>query len=747
MSKNRNIPELLAPAGSEDSLFAALAAGADAVYFGGQGFSNRMRAKNFTDESIKKAISLAHDAGALAYITVNTRVRDREIDDVLRLCETILGGEEKCDAVICADLGLGKIIRERYPHAVLHASTQTSLTSSADCDALLDLGFSRLVVPRELSRDEIAALSSKTEIDLEMFIHGAHCVSLSGQCLMSYFIGNRSGNRGECAQPCRLPYRLGNNSQSYPLSLRDMCLGGNILAVMESGVKSLKIEGRLKAPTYVYGVTKIYRTLLDDGRNASPDEIKALSDLFTRGFTDGYFTHRYFSMTGERSTEKNTRISNEIISKELKARIANEALAKKARALENKLPIRGKFILSAEKSELTLSALSRNENVTVTAFGALPSSAEGKALDSTSAAKNLTKFGSTPFVLSQDDLDCVIGENLWMPASALNELRRQAALLLEDELSKITETKSPAEISENSRISENSYRSDFSDKPNRTAKNLAGVNSADKKAAHRKKSAAEFLDARVLTKLSRDQKNTISDHFDVIYVPHESATEIKDIFRDSNTEIAAVLPALEPSSDRVERIIKNLAKSGIGLFMTHTVGQAAQAINNGCRADISFRGNITNTAAAEVYRDLGCESIFASPELPAAAVSAMGLSAIVYGKIPAMTLSRCIIAQSGKNKKCPMGNEGGRAKDPDRVSPHSCRCTITDRTGTVFSVFGQQNCENIIVNAHPVWMGDRMDSLKGADTLVMYFTDENAEEIIEIIKSYKNGEKGDGRRM
>ncbi|MBR4000352.1 MAG: U32 family peptidase, partial [Clostridia bacterium] len=175
------LPELLAPAGNEESLAAALAAGADAVYFGGRGFSNRMRARNFTDDSLKKAISLVHDAGAMAYITVNTRVRDRETDDVLALCEVILGGEETCDAVICADLGLASLIKERYPHAVLHGSTQTSCSSAADCEALRKLGFTRLVVPRELSYREISSLCRSTDTEIEMFVHGAHCVSLSGQ--------------------------------------------------------------------------------------------------------------------------------------------------------------------------------------------------------------------------------------------------------------------------------------------------------------------------------------------------------------------------------------------------------------------------------------------------------------------------------------------------------------------------------------------------------------------------------------
>ena len=186
--KRKKLPELLAPAGSEDALRAALAGGADAVYFGGSAFSNRMRAKNFTDEGLTEAIRLAHAAGAAAHITVNTRVRDREMDDALRLAERILGGkpEERADALIMADLGLAEEIRKRWPHAVFHASTQTSLGSAADSIELRKRGFSRLVLPREMDREEIASLCGGP-LEIEIFIHGAHCVSLSGQCLLSYY--------------------------------------------------------------------------------------------------------------------------------------------------------------------------------------------------------------------------------------------------------------------------------------------------------------------------------------------------------------------------------------------------------------------------------------------------------------------------------------------------------------------------------------------------------------------------------
>ncbi|MBR4932941.1 MAG: U32 family peptidase, partial [Clostridia bacterium] len=295
-------PELLAPAGSPEALSAAIEAGADAVYFGGALFSNRMRAKNFTDDELCSAIALASAYGVKSYITVNTRLRDRELSDAVSMAKELYSAG--ADAFIVADTGLAVALKNTLPSVELHASTQATGINSLDGEALKSLGFSRMVCPRELSMEELFRLVKDSPIEIEAFIHGAHCVSLSGQCLMSWAMGGRSGNRGECAQPCRLPYKLscGKVKTGYPLSLKDMNLARHVPSLISSGVASLKIEGRLKSPDYVYGVTKIYRALLDEGRGATDAELKALDDIFSRdGSTDGYFKSRYVSMTGMRA--------------------------------------------------------------------------------------------------------------------------------------------------------------------------------------------------------------------------------------------------------------------------------------------------------------------------------------------------------------------------------------------------------------------------------------------------------------
>lgn len=287
-------PELLAPVGSPEALSGAIAAGADAVYLGTTLFNARMNAKNFDRSALLEALEKAHAAGVKVYVTMNTALLDRQIKDALIQTEFLY--KSGVDALIVADLGFAKKVKELFCDLPLHASTQASGHSLAAAQFFHSLGFSRMVCARELSRENIKYLAANSPIPIEMFIHGAMCVSASGQCLLSSFIGGRSGNRGECAQPCRMRY-----NGRYPLSLKDMCLAGHICEILESGVRSLKIEGRMKSPEYVRGVVSVYRMLLDERRDAAEDEIKYLADLFSReGFTDGYYTKKLVDMNGTR---------------------------------------------------------------------------------------------------------------------------------------------------------------------------------------------------------------------------------------------------------------------------------------------------------------------------------------------------------------------------------------------------------------------------------------------------------------
>ena len=289
MKELNKLPELLAPAGSPEALTAAIRAGADAVYMGASGFNARIGAANFTPESLKSEIARAHDAGVRIYLTLNTLVYDREIGDLLKTAEAAyLAG---ADALITADLGVASIIRRTFPDLPLHASTQMSGHNLEQAKMVAELGFERMVIARETSMEDLAYVCRNSPIEIEAFVHGALCVCHSGQCLFSSIVGGRSGNRGLCAQPCRLPYSDGRGGKSYPLSLKDLSLAPHLPALIDMGVASLKVEGRMKPPEYVAGVISIWRKLLDEGRGANAEEMRRLAEIFSRqGFTDGYFT-------------------------------------------------------------------------------------------------------------------------------------------------------------------------------------------------------------------------------------------------------------------------------------------------------------------------------------------------------------------------------------------------------------------------------------------------------------------------
>lgn len=290
------MPFLLSPAGSMPALRAAVDAGADEVYLGGPVFNARMNAGNFDREALVSAASLCRRNGVRLHITLNTLIRDREFASAMEYVG-FLAREVRPDAIIIQDLGLAAQIRREYPSLALHASTQLRIHSYLDAEFLKDFGFTRAVLARELPEEDIKAFAAAVP-ETEIFVHGALCVSESGGCLMSSVIGGRSGNRGECAQPCRLP--CGNG---YALSLKDLCLADRMDSVLESGVTSLKIEGRMKSPDYVYAVTSVYRRLIDEHRNATERELRFLADVFSRGgFTSGYYDGRIDdSMFGFRS--------------------------------------------------------------------------------------------------------------------------------------------------------------------------------------------------------------------------------------------------------------------------------------------------------------------------------------------------------------------------------------------------------------------------------------------------------------
>lgn len=581
------LPELLAPAGSREALEAAIEGGADAVYFGGLGFNARKNAQNFGVEEMRDAISLAHTYGVRVYVTQNTLVYDRELDAYLSAAASALAAG--ADALIVADMGGAMALCRRFPEAELHASTQMSGHGVEAAKRLAELGFSRMVCARELSLEDLKILTAQSPIEIEMFVHGALCVCHSGQCLFSSVVGGRSGNRGECAQPCRLPY-----SGAYPLSLKDLALAEHITDLLPLGVSSLKIEGRMKSPEYVRDVTRIYRRLLDERRNATPAEMKTLAEIFSRGgFTDGYYMQKVGKkMLGVRS-ESDKQSSR-----------AFEPF----RGIERKIPVDMHAELERDKpARLQLTGAGK----TVTVTGDVPLEAINAPLSEDSVKKNLLKLGGTPFACRT--LHISLDGGLMIPVSALNALRRGAVEALLGELSarpKVVVTDAPMEFD-------------------------TGVKKQFR--------SAVFARADQIPKSARE-------YFDCIYLPLAEF--------DGSVDGVALPPViLDRERARVEALFDEAVRKGAKHALVGNLGHISLAESRGLTLHGDFRLNATNRASVERALSLGFHDVVLSPELSLPQLRDIGGvgSVIVYGRLPLMILEKCVGKELGSCDACHAG--------------------------------------------------------------------------------------------
>ena len=411
MTKKTDAMELLAPAGSFESMQAAFHAGADAVYMGGPRFGARAYADNPDDDGVKRAIDYTHLRGKKLYLTVNTLLKNSEIGEELYdylkpLYETGL------DAVIIQDFGVFRFLREAFPDLPLHGSTQMTVCGPEGAALLKAQGLKRLVLPRELSLQEIRLIWERTGIDLEVFIHGALCYCYSGQCLMSSFLGGRSGNRGRCAQPCRLLYEGG----SY-LNMRDLCALDLLPALKEAGAKSLKIEGRMKSPLYTAGVVGVYRKYLDQleaggAYRVRKEDKQLLFELFNRGdFTDGYFK-RHNGKEMINPAGKQTRIS---LPEEKRLAIEEKYLS------PDPVAISGNVIVEENKESLLMVSFGE---ISLDEKGAAAQTASNRPLTEEQVRKQIGKTGESDFVFR--DLAAEVKGSCFIPVSELNALRRSA---------------------------------------------------------------------------------------------------------------------------------------------------------------------------------------------------------------------------------------------------------------------------------------------------------------------------------
>lgn len=593
MKRKTALPELLAPAGDMECLYAAVAAGADAVYVGGKRFGARAFAKNFDIDELSRAVVYCHLHGVKLYVTLNTLIEDKEMAEAVEYAAELY--RIGVDALIVADLGVMSVIRRQVPALELHASTQMSVHNTPGAAEAARLGAARVVVARELSLGDIRQVAEDSPCEIEVFLHGALCVCHSGQCLFSSLVGGRSGNRGECAQPCRLPY----NGGSYPLSLKDLSLADHIPELIESGVASLKIEGRMKSPDYVYTVTAVYRRLLDEGRAATGQENDILRRAFSRGgFTDGYFTGKTAGgMTGIRS-ESDKQESRAI---------------SKGGFEPQRTGVRAVVTLHlGEPAEMTVT----DGRKSVTALGQIPVTAEKSPLTPDGVRTRLAKMGNTYLSLSPEDITLTLDENINLSPSALNALRREAAELFESQRRELPEiTYTPAQ-------------------------------NGDREGGKRLFTAQFFSEDSFTAALSR--AGGLISALDIAFLPHTASI---DALRKAG---GVYLPpvVLDRELDGLTEELKKARNTGVMYALVGNIGQISLARSLGFKIIGDFRLNVTNSESALVYRRLGAEHLILSPELTLPKARDIGGGLITYGRIPLMITERCFISESFGCEKC-----------------------------------------------------------------------------------------------
>lgn len=413
--------ELLAPAGGMAQLKAAVQSGADAVYLGAGSFSARAGAANFSYEELKEAVRYCHVYGVKVHCAINTLIKEKEFELAASTAAQI--NECGADAVIVQDLGLAAYIKKTFPDIELHASTQMTVTSLEGVKYLEEKGFDRVVLARELSLEEIRKITSGAKAEIEVFVHGAICMSYSGQCLMSSMLGGRSGNRGRCAQPCRQFYELDGNGKkhgAYVLSPKDMALIEHLEELSRAGVTSLKIEGRLKSAEYVSAVTGVYRKYLDYAHKVEQRDMDELKNAFSRsGFTDGYLTGKLGSDMMSHSNPANN--SGSTYTDEAKER----ALGKIVRRIPVNI-----FASLENDSVLKVTAYDNDNNCAYCEGTVTAETAKNKPLTSKRLAEQLSKLGSTPF--EPADVNAEVNGAVTIPVKEINEVRRRVCAELEE---------------------------------------------------------------------------------------------------------------------------------------------------------------------------------------------------------------------------------------------------------------------------------------------------------------------------
>lgn len=584
------MPEILAPAGGPEQLTAAVRSGADAVYLGTNTLNARRSAKNFNDEELFEAVAYCHAYGVKVYVTLNTLVSDRELADVQKGLKTIAASG--ADAVIVQDLAVAALVKRCCPTMPLHASTQMSIHNANGAKALERMGFSRIVTARELTLHEISEIANSVNCEIEAFVHGAHCMSVSGMCYFSALLGSRSGNRGLCAQPCRLDFR-NEHGRNFALSLKDMSLLSHLDEMAKAGVTSFKIEGRMKRPEYVAAAVNACKAAL----NGEQYDIETLKNVFSRsGFTDGYLTgKRDVSMFGYRTKEDVTAMSG-----------AFGKLAELYRAERQCVPVKARFTMQKDKP--CTFTLSDGEH-TVSVTGDVPQAALNRPLDKENAYRSLSKLGGTPFYVTE--FDCTMDDGLMLPASSLNAVRRSAAEQL------YTKRSTPKAHRFFDQIPPDK---DVLDKPFKTALRL------------------HFTSAEQLFNAPKDCE---------IVLPMDVIEKNTDLIAQYADRLLVQIPTLvwQENEASVTQTLQKLYDMGVTEAVCDNIGAVEMCKKIGMTPHGGSGLNIFNSDSLSKYADIGlfdaCLSFEMSDKQCFAIRNEIPVGILVYGKLPLMRFRAC----------------------------------------------------------------------------------------------------------
>ncbi len=593
--------EILSPVGSKEMLYAAVRSGADAIYLGSKDFSARRNAENFDVAELSDTIEYCHIRGVKVYLTLNILIKDSEFTDAINLA--VNAYNTGIDGIIVQDLGLASVLHKEIPELPLHASTQMSVHSPAVLPILADLGFKQVVVAREMSLEDLTEFckeAQKYDITVEVFVHGALCMSVSGQCLLSAFLGSRSGNRGLCAGPCRLPFSA-ENGTGYDLSLKDLSLIEYIPRLYEIGVRSFKIEGRMKRPEYVAAATKACKDALINGI-VDKDLNETLKNVFSRsGFTAGYLENKLGKdMFGIRTKE-------DVISADKAFPLLHELYRKEYKSV--KVSVKA-TIKENEPMSLTLSD---GKNV-VTATGNIPQKAKTKPTSYDDMWKNLTKFGDTPYLLEGGGIN--FHDGLFVPASELNALRRQACEKLNLARAQCNRQKVTVTYSTKATLTASDKTPDLIirlENEDQIPKELDGIKA-------------------IIFPLEKD------------FEPIENIINIVDIPRGIISEKAL--------TDRLLRF----KEKGIDTCLCGNLSAVAIAKNLGFKIIADTGLNIHNSESIVTAENMGAKAVILSHELTNESIarlhSPIPKGIITYGNIPLMLFKNCPIKNGKECKDC-----------------------------------------------------------------------------------------------